>query len=88
MIAERLPELAAMSREEKWEVFHELDSELNGQRDPQLEDPDTRAAVTELLSARWDHYQAHPETARPWAEVREGLQQRYEAFKADRRQRA
>ncbi len=28
MIAERLPELAAMSREDKWLVMHELEDEI------------------------------------------------------------
>jgi hypothetical protein len=84
MIAERLPELAAMSREEKWEVFNELDFELNGQADPQLEDTHTKAAILELLELRLAHYDEHPETARPWSEVRERLQERYVALKASR----
>lgn len=92
MIAERLPQLAAMSREEKWEVYRELDEELHQQNDagsdPQLHDAETAAAINELLEARLAHYRAHPETARPWEEVRASLQQRFAAWKADRRKSA
>lgn len=92
MIAERLPALAAMSLEEKWEVYRELDEELHQQDDangdPQLHDPETVAAVKELLEARMAHYRAHPETARPWEEVRAGLKQRFDAWKTDRRKSA
>lgn len=89
MIAERLPELAAMTREEKWEVMVELEEELNHSgglsEDSQLHDPETVAAIKELLEARMAHYQAHPETARPWEEVRESLKSRFEAWKSDRK---
>ncbi len=88
MIAERLPELAAMSRDEKLEVYHELDQELNGQDDPQLHDPEVVDAIKQLLERRWEHYLAHPETARPWNEVRESLQQRYADWKAERQKSA
>lgn len=88
MIAERLPQLAAMTREEKWEVLHELEEELGYEHgladDPQLTDPETKAAIAELLTARMAEYKAHPETARPWQEVRASIQQRFEAWKADR----
>ncbi len=87
MIAERLPQLAAMSLEEKWEVFRELDEELHQQAitgdDPQLHDPETAAAVKELLESRTAHYREHPETARPWEEVRARLKQRFDTWKAD-----
>ncbi|MFN0080175.1 MAG: hypothetical protein ACKVY0_27230 [Prosthecobacter sp.] len=92
MIAERLPALAAMSLEEKWEVYRELDEELHQQADtgddPQLHDPATVAAVKELLESRLSHYHAHPETARPWEEVRASLKQRFDAWKTDRRKTA
>jgi hypothetical protein len=85
MIAERLPELAAMSREEKWEVLHELDEELNDPQDAQLNDPATVDAIKELLESRMAHYREHPETARPWEEVRASLKTRFEAWKASRK---
>lgn len=89
MIAERLPELAAMTREEKWEVMVELEEELHhsegSSEDPQWHDPETAAAIKELLESRMAHYQAHPETARPWEEVRASLKTRFEAWKADRK---
>jgi hypothetical protein len=92
MIAERLPQLAAMSLEEKWEVYRELDEELHQQADtdddPQLHDPEAVAAVKELLEARQAHYRAHPETARPWEEARASLKQRFDAWKTDRRKTA
>jgi hypothetical protein len=92
MIAERLPQLAAMSRQEKWEVYRELDEELHQQGDagddPQLHDAETVAAISELLEARLAHYRAHPESARPWEEVRASLKQRCEAWKADRQKSA
>lgn len=92
MIAERLPQLAAMSLEEKWEVYRELDEELHQQAiagdDPQLHDPETATAVKELLEARQAHYEAHPETARPWEEVRTTLKQRFDAWKTERRKTA
>jgi hypothetical protein len=92
MIAERLPELAAMTREEKWEVLHELEEELGYEHgladDPQVNDLETKVAVAELLKARMAEYEAHPETARPWHEVRASIQQRFEAWKADRRHTA
>ena len=92
MIAERLPQLAAMSLEEKWEVYRELDEELHQQddtdSDPQLHDSGTVAAVKELLESRMAHYRAHPETARPWEEVRTSLKQRFDAWKADGRKSA
>jgi hypothetical protein len=73
MIAERLPKLAAMSREEKWEVYIELGSELNGQDDPHFEDPETKAAILKLLEERWAHYEAHPETVIPISELKERM---------------
>jgi hypothetical protein len=83
MIAERLPELAAMTREEKWEVMVELEEELHHSQHSQ-DDPETAAAIKELLEVRMAHFRAHPETARPWEEVRAGLKTRFEAWKADR----
>lgn len=88
MIAERLPQLAAMTREEKWEVLHELKEELYreiaGDDDPHLNDPETRTAIDELLAARRTYYRLHPKTARPWHEVRAELQQRFRELKIAR----
>ena len=92
MISERLPQLAAMTREEKWQLLHELEEELHGDSaeadDPQMHDPETKAAIAELLTARMAEYKAHPETARPGNEVRASIQQRFEAWKSDRRHTA
>ena len=75
-----------MSREEKWEVYRELDEELHQQgdadSDPQLHDAETVSAINELLEARL------AQTARPWEEVRARLQQRFDAWKEDRRKSA
>ncbi len=83
MIAERLPELATMSREDKWAVYHELGEELHETEEAD-ETPEFKAAVIELLEARMQHYREHPETARPWEEVRARLRERFETWKSDR----
>jgi hypothetical protein len=92
MIAERLPQLASMSLDEKWEVYLELDEELHplasSSDDPQLNDPETVSAVKELLEARMAHYRENPESACPWEEVRSRLKDRFENWKADRRKSA
>lgn len=63
MIAERLPELAAMSREEKLQVLEELENEIYRPEEYEQESPEVSAAIKELLEARLAHYHAHPETA-------------------------
>lgn len=82
MIAERLPELAAMSREEKLEVLDELQDELSGIDMTEVEP--YKSQIAALLEARLEHCQRHPETVAPWEEVRARLQQRYAEWKAAR----
>lgn len=75
-----------MSREEKWQVYHELEQELSTAsdvtEDPQWHDQETAAAVKGLLDSRTDQYRANPESARPWQEVRGRLKDRFDAWKA------
>lgn len=63
MIAERLPELAAMSQEEKWLVYRELEEELHADVDSRTGDPEAAAAFSKMLEARMEHYHANPESA-------------------------
>lgn len=79
MIAELLPELAAMSRKEKWLVFRELEEELA--EDDATESPEGKAAVMEILEQRWQAYVDAPDTATTWSKVRE----RMHAYRAQRR---
>lgn len=88
MIAERLPELAAMSREEKLQVLEELENEIYRPEEHEQESPEVSAAIKELLEARWREYQADPDTASPWEIVRQRLQNRLEAWKAEHQRTA
>lgn len=80
MIAERLPELAAMPTAEKWVVLLELKEELCDDADDLSESPEGKTAVKELLDYRWKQYLADPSTATTWESVQERMQ-------ASRRQR-
>lgn len=73
MIAERLPQLATMSREDKWAVYWELDDELKNDAFDVSETPEGKAAIMELLEARLAHYRTHPETAISVEELRERM---------------
>jgi hypothetical protein len=79
MIAERLPQLAAMSRDQKWLVFRELEEELA--TDDSTETPEGKAAVIEILEQRWQTYLDDPGTATTWSKVKE----RMHAYRAQRR---
>ncbi|WP_395731457.1 hypothetical protein [Prosthecobacter sp.] len=79
MIAERLPELAAMSRDQKWLVFRELEEELAA--DDSTETLAGKAAVVEILEQRWQNYLADPGSATTWSKV----QERMHAYRAQRR---
>jgi len=79
MIAECLPDLAAMSRDQKWLVFRELEEELAV--NDLTETAEGKAAVIEILDQRWQHYQADPDSATTWSSVRE----RMHAYRAQRR---
>jgi len=79
MIAERLPQLAAMSRDQKWLVFRELEEELAA--DDSTETPAGKAAVIEILEQRWLNYVNDPSSATTWNKV----QERMHAHRAQRR---
>ncbi len=80
MIAERLPELAAMPVMEKWVVLNELKDELCGDHDDASESDEGKAAIQALLDYRWQQYLADPSTATTWEAVRDRMH-------ASRRQR-
>ncbi|MCA1964430.1 MAG: addiction module protein [Prosthecobacter sp.] len=84
MIAERLPELAAMSQEEKWLVYRELEEEFISMDNTELEP--VKAEIAAILQARVDEYQANPESGLPWDAARARLHQRYAEWKAARGQ--
>ena len=79
MIAERLPQLAAMSRDQKWLVFRELEEELAA--DDSTETPEGKTAIMEILEQRWQTYLDDPGTATNWNKV----QERMHAYRAQRR---
>lgn len=79
MIAERLPQLAAMSRDQKWLVFRELEEELAA--DDSTETPAGKTAVIEILEQRWLNYVNDPSSATTWNKV----QERMHAYRAQRR---
>lgn len=80
MIAERLPELAAMPVAEKWLVLNELKEELCDEHRDLSESAEGKAAIKELLDYRWRQFQADPSIATTWEAVREKMH-------ASRRQR-
>lgn len=80
MIAERLPELAAMPIMEKWVVLNELKQELCEDNDSTSETTEGKAAIRDLLDYRWKQFLADPSTATTWEAVREKMH-------ASRRQR-
>ena len=75
MIAERLPQFAAMSRDQKWLVFRELEA------DDSTETPEGKTAIMEILEQRWQTYLDDPSTATTWSKV----QERMHAYRAQRR---
>lgn len=71
MIAECLPQLAAMSRDQKWLVFRELEEELAA--DDSTETPAGKSAVIEILEQRWQNYLSDPDSATTWDKVQERM---------------
>lgn len=85
MRAESLDLLATMSVEDMRELYWELEQRLRAANTLDVsETPEGKAAITELLEARWQHYLEHPETAVPWEEVQQRLQKRVAEWKAAR----
>lgn len=85
MSTEILTQLATMSVEDMRELYWELEDRLSAADSYDVsETPEGKAALTELLEARWQHYLEHPETASPWEEVQQRLQKRMADWKAAR----
>lgn len=57
----------SFSKEEKWQIFDELQEELMAD-DPTTQEP-LKSEIVAELERRHQHYLAHPETAIPWEEV-------------------
>lgn len=69
MIAERLPEIATLSPQEKWLLAGEL-------WDSVAEDPAAvpqNDAQRELIRERWEEYTAHPEQGATWEAIKRRL---------------
>ena len=85
MRTEILDLLATMSVEDMRELYWELEQRLSATNSLDVsETPEGKAAITELLEARWQHYLEHPETAVPWEDMRQRLQKRMAEWKAAR----
>ena len=69
MIIERLPEVQSLSDEEKWMLVDELQASLLAADERQSADQ----AITANLEKQLAHYEAHPETAKTWEQVRDRL---------------
>lgn len=65
MIIERIPEISALSEDEKFTLVRELVSELSDQTEG-APDP----AIAELLEKRLREYEANPEAVLTWEEVK------------------
>jgi putative addiction module component (TIGR02574 family) len=61
MIAELLPGLEKLTREQKWQLVEELEEELMAD-DPTMHEP-LKSEIVRLLESRHDQFLAHPETA-------------------------
>lgn len=75
MIAERLPQLAAMPRKDKWLVMHELEDEFFDDRYHSAETAEAKQAVLEELDRKLQRYSEHPESSPLWESVRTRLRQ-------------
>ena len=85
MSTEILAQLATMSVEDMRELYWELDERLSAADSYDVsETPEGKAAITELLDARWQHYLEHPQTASSWEEVQQRLQKRVAEWKSAR----
>lgn len=69
MIIERLPDVQSLSDEEKWMLVDELQASLLADGERQS----VKQAITTNLEKQLAHYEAHPETAKTWEQVRDGL---------------
>ncbi|WP_395751111.1 hypothetical protein [Prosthecobacter sp.] len=85
MSTEILAQLATMSVEDMRELYWELEERLTATDSFDVsETPEGKAAISELLEARLQHYHEHPETAAPWEEVQQRLLKRVAEWKAAR----
>jgi putative addiction module component (TIGR02574 family) len=71
MILERFPELLKLSELERLQLLTELRETILS--DESVVDP----AIVAELERRMEEYRRNPNTARPWAEVRKELRERY-----------
>ena len=74
MVIERIQGLESLSREEKWQLVDELETELMA-GDPTLSEPLKNDIAVEL-ERRWQEYEAHPEAANTWQEVSQKMRSR------------
>ena len=65
MIIERIPEIGALSEDEKFTLVHELLSELSD-----VEDDAPDPTIVALLEKRLREYEANPEAVLTWEEVK------------------
>jgi putative addiction module component (TIGR02574 family) len=74
MIAELLPGLEKLTREQKWLLVEEIQQELlTGEEDVTIQEP-LRSEIVQALEARVKEYEADPSLGSPWSEVRKRLQ--------------
>jgi putative addiction module component (TIGR02574 family) len=74
MIAELLPGLEKLSREQKWLLVEEIQQELlTEEGDVTMQEP-LRSEMARSLEAKVKEYEADPSLASPWSEVRKRLQ--------------
>ncbi len=67
MIAELVPVLEKLTREQKWQLVDELQDQLLAD-DPTEQEP-LKSEIIAEFDRRYQHYLEHPETAVPWDEV-------------------
>jgi putative addiction module component (TIGR02574 family) len=74
MIAELLPGLEKLTREQKCQLVEELNAEILA--DDPTEPVDMRSAIGTVLETRIKEFEADPSEGSPWSEVRERLRAR------------
>ena len=77
MLIEKLPDVQALAPADKWRLIRELWQDLA----KQIESAEPDQRIVDLLEERFADYLAHPETARPEAEVFERLAERKRTWK-------
>jgi hypothetical protein len=67
MVKDRIPALATLTVDEKWQLMAELEDEVMA-GDPTEQEP-FKSEIVHLLETRYQHYLSHPETASSWEDV-------------------